>query len=258
MIKTLDDFQLSDILPDSLKSDPDVLALSEGLTIVYKQIYEQTKTIKFHEGIPDHLLDFIAYEENVDFYDTSLSVPEKRNLIEKAQFIHKIKGTVAAVEAVVSIFFKNAEVIEWFDYGGNPFNFVIEIDSTVIKDGDLNRLVDLVEATKNLRSRLDKIIAKVFKGTFDFQYKSRHYPVPYPITNMFKTAEVDGKVLSIPIQLQTKVRIFDAPYPITNVLRASLVYEKKVGSLLNGTLLITHYTVPYKNTGENFAGEVEL
>lgn len=194
MIKTLEDFELSDLLPDSLKGDPDVLAMAAGLTSVYKEVYAQIQAVKFHEGIPDHLLDFIAYEEGVEYYDANLTIQEKRTLIEKAPLFHKLKGTVAAVEQMVAIFFKKADVVEWFDYGGDPYHFQIEIEQHDIEAEELKKVRVMVEATKNIRSRLEAIILRMPMDTIQLSNKTAERNVPLPITNCFTTDSIKGRV----------------------------------------------------------------
>lgn len=169
MIKGLTNFNLADIFPESLKSDPDSLALAEAITPLLYKIFEQSQNVQFHQGIPDHLLDFIAYEKDVDYYDTSMSNEGKRALIERAQYVHGIKGTVAAVEEVVSIFFKNAKIREWFQYNGRPFFFRIETDEAFKSPSDIARVFRLIESTKNTRSRLEGIW---FKGAGSIQIQA--------------------------------------------------------------------------------------
>jgi phage tail P2-like protein len=169
MIKTLENFEIRDLLPESLKKDPEILAMADALTPIFQQIYQLTSRVKFYDGIPDELLDFIAYEENVDFYDINMTVEQKRALIERAQLVHRLKGTPAAIEEVAAIFFKNAKVREWFEYGGNPFFFKIETDETFKNESEIARLFRLIEKTKNKRSRLEGVW---FKGSGGFSLQA--------------------------------------------------------------------------------------
>ncbi|MGE6379539.1 phage tail protein I [Peribacillus muralis] len=169
MIKTLNSFELRDFIPPSLKNDTEMVALADALTPIFQMIYEKTKLIKQFEGIPDNLLDFIAYEEIVDFYETNMSVKEKRALIDRAQLVHQLKGTPAAIEEVAGIFFKNARVKEWFEYGGNPYFFRIETDEAFKSEVDIARLFRLVNTTKRKSSRLEGVW---FKGNGGFQIQA--------------------------------------------------------------------------------------
>ncbi|MBT2717561.1 phage tail protein I [Bacillus sp. ISL-57] len=169
MIKTLNNFELRDFIPPSLKKDTEIVAMADALTPIFQMIYEKTKLIKQFEGIPDNLLDFIAYEEIVDFYETTMSVEEKRALIDRAQIVHQLKGTPAAIEEVAGIFFKNARVREWFEYGGDPYYFRIETDETFKSEVDIARLFRLIETTKRKSSRLEGVL---FKGDGGFQIQA--------------------------------------------------------------------------------------
>ncbi|MCM3567840.1 phage tail protein I [Neobacillus mesonae] len=169
MIKTLNDFALRDFIPPALKSDQEVVAMADALTPIFSLIFENTSLLKQFDGLPDNLLDFIAYEEQVDFYETVMGVDEKRALIDRAQLVHQLKGTPAAIEEVASIFFKNALVREWFEYGGNPFHFRIETDETFKSEADIARLFRLIDVTKRKSTRLEGVW---FKGDGGFQIQA--------------------------------------------------------------------------------------
>ncbi|MEI2466665.1 phage tail protein I [Niallia taxi] len=125
MIKTLDNFEIGDLLPDNLKKDMNMAALAYALTPIFKRIYAQTQLVQMFEGVPDHLLDFVAFEEAADFYDVNMTNDQKRIIISSAESIHKTKGTVAAVEDVITPFFSKGKVSEWFEYNGDPYHFLI-------------------------------------------------------------------------------------------------------------------------------------
>ncbi len=157
MIKTLDNFSLIDLIPENLKRDPDVAALAEALTPIFIDIYEKTALVKMFEGLPSNILDYVAFEETSDFYDSNMTDEQKREMISKSQYIHKTRGTVAAVEEVASVFFKNPKVVEWFDYNGKPYNFRIETQEPMEDENDIAKLFIMTNKAKNVRSRLEEV-----------------------------------------------------------------------------------------------------
>ena len=106
------------------------------------------------------VLDELAWQFHVDAYDAAADDVEKRRMIISSYTIHKYKGSVYAVgEIVAAVFGEQAKVMEWFDYGGRPYHFKVEVycvDRGAGED-DILRAEQLVMAAKNLRSKLDEI-----------------------------------------------------------------------------------------------------
>ncbi len=154
---------LLDILPDNLKADPQVQALAEAITPELQAIARAIDECLFLprlDELPEDVVDLLAWQYHVDFYDTSLSLEQKRRLVKESFQWHKRKGTPWAVEQVVSIVFPGAKVAEWFDYGGDPYHFRVETEQPLTESTDIDRLIRLINATKNLRSWLDNITIK--------------------------------------------------------------------------------------------------
>lgn len=106
------------------------------------------------------VLDALAWGFHVDGYDATAPDAEKRRMIHNSFTVHKYKGSVYAVKQIVSgVFGSQSDVIEWFDYDGQPYHFkviVYCIDRGAGED-DIQRARDLVTVGKNLRSVLDDI-----------------------------------------------------------------------------------------------------
>lgn len=68
-------------------------------------------------------------------------------------------GTKAAVERAISAIYPNTQVLEWFEYGGEPYHFKLHIDISK-ESGDKDkplRVLERVNFYKNLRSHLDVV-----------------------------------------------------------------------------------------------------
>ena len=100
----------------------------------------------------------LAYQFHVDFYDSSMSLQEKRSLVKNSIRWHMRKGTPAAVEEMVATVFESADTEEWFDYGGEPYHFrVTGIGASIPDVAIINKLVDAINQSKNTRSWLEYI-----------------------------------------------------------------------------------------------------
>lgn len=83
------------LLPYSLKKDPVVVAMYEAVSIQLHEAYEDAHAladVKKVDQLPESMLDLIAYEKHVDFYDNHLTIVQKRELIKSSISWHRKKG----------------------------------------------------------------------------------------------------------------------------------------------------------------------
>lgn len=111
---------------------------------------------------PEHLLPQLAWALSVDDWDSSWPVERKRQVLRDIIYVHRKKGTRAAVERVVSaIRGDDIRVTEWFEDRLNltPGEFTVNYLSTQVPvDGlELQKLVPAINSAKNVRSKLAKI-----------------------------------------------------------------------------------------------------
>ncbi|MFD2016886.1 phage tail protein I [Vibrio olivae] len=64
---------------------------------------------------PKAFLPYLAQSYSVDRWDSNWSEQEKRAAIEAAFYVHKHKGTIAAVRRVVEPFGFLINVVEWWE-----------------------------------------------------------------------------------------------------------------------------------------------
>lgn len=148
--------------PDSLKSDATMLLLAE-LTAEYleKRIEEIDKLYIYAsiDSLPEELLDILAYDFKVDWWDYGYSLEEKRRTLKNSFIVHKRLGTKKAVETAISAIYPNTTVQEWWEYGGEPywFKLIIHVNDAVIDSAKHDRVIQLTNFYKSLRSRLDSV-----------------------------------------------------------------------------------------------------
>ena len=160
--------KLHDILPSSLSADKTISDIIKSLDGIFSDIDKEIELIKLYENLdsqPTEVLDLLAWQYHVDFYDYSYSDDVKRNLIRQSIAWHRRKGTPSAVEDMVTTIYSSAEVQEWWEYGGQPFHFKVNIYGEEITDPvSLNNLRDSVYAVKNARSVFDGFEFYASKG----------------------------------------------------------------------------------------------
>ena len=152
--------RLIDLLPDSIRNDKQVKAAAEALDRELQaatSAIDRTMLLPILDELPESVVDLLAWQWHVDFYDPSLDIAKKRKLVRQSVSWHRIKGTKAAVEAVVSASFEPSKVLEWFEYGGEPFHFKIVTEDATTDQKHLTRLREAIGSAKNTRSWLDAI-----------------------------------------------------------------------------------------------------
>lgn len=148
-------------LPDNLRRDETVRNISRAIE---KELGEVSRAAGFLlllsrlSELSEAFIDELAWQYHVDAYDQTLPLEQKRAMVRQALESHRKKGTAAVVQNAVSIILQEGYVEEWFQYGGEPYHFrVILIRGPMAGEDTLKRLVETVNAVKNVRSWLDYV-----------------------------------------------------------------------------------------------------
>lgn len=151
---------LLQVLPSVLVQDDGMQPLgetaSEALTLLWGKADLPTIYSRIDE-LPESLLDILAKDFKIDWYNYDHPVETKRMVIKDSFYVHKHLGTVGAVKRALSDVWPSFSLEEWFNYGGVPYHFRVAIadsDFTVEKREQAIRYINLV---KNVRSWLDEI-----------------------------------------------------------------------------------------------------
>ena len=109
---------------------------------------------------PIDVLPWLAWALSVDKWDENWSTEVKRNVVRSSVEVHRKKGTLFAIKQAVRAVYSDSDIIEWFEYGGQPYHFMISVD---IGNGqgfsyDLANDVRAVAlSAKNVRSKLEAL-----------------------------------------------------------------------------------------------------
>lgn len=111
------------------------------------------------EDVADEHLDLLAVECRVLFYNSDLSPEIKRKLILNSMYWYMKLGTSQAMREMIDIVFENynTTVEEWHTYGGEPFHFMVAVDSNVTQIS-ISEFLRYLNTVKNARSRFDYLI----------------------------------------------------------------------------------------------------
>jgi len=149
-------------LPDVLKNDESIQALASVIAEELNELASDTNDAIIYariDELSEEVLDILAYDFKVDWWDYSFSLAEKRKILKDSWNVHKSLGTKGAVEKAISAIYPDTKVEEWFEYDGDPYNFKLLIDATYESADPIKhqKVLDGVNYYKNLRSHLEGV-----------------------------------------------------------------------------------------------------
>lgn len=158
------DVPLNQTLPAALQFDPRVVALSTALAEMLQvnaRLIVKTDGIYYRiEELEEKVLDILAADLHADWYDYNGTIEQKRTVIKNNVAIHRRMGTVTGLKTVVESVMGSAELLEWFEYGGEPFYFRVNIDAADLTETEkFEKLLQAISIYKPVRTRLEKVVA---------------------------------------------------------------------------------------------------
>lgn len=149
-------------LPAVLANDENMAALASAVAEVLAARVDEIGRVSIYaqiDKLPNELLDILAYDFKVDWWDANYTLEEKRQTLKDSWNVHRRLGTKAAVVMAISAIYPDTQVSEWWEYGGDPYHFKLLIDATFenVDPAQHQRVLDRVAFYKNLRSVLDEV-----------------------------------------------------------------------------------------------------
>jgi len=110
---------------------------------------------------PANALPWLAWAFGVEDWDTTWSEAQQRAAIAASLTIKRTKGTIGAVTSVVAALGLQARVQEWFRQQplGAPYTYklILTVTQVGFTAEQLNRLIEVINRAKNVRSHLSEI-----------------------------------------------------------------------------------------------------
>lgn len=161
MPKTIYDMDWESLLPEPLKSDKRIYAAAKAIAKQKRAVADaiwNTRVWMEIDNLPEQILDLLAYDLDIRWYDGDYSLETKRSIIKSAFHVYKALGTKGAVKQALKNVYDAVEVYEWFEYGGEPYRFRVLIDTT--NKGETishNQIEAAIRNYKPVRAWLDYI-----------------------------------------------------------------------------------------------------
>lgn len=154
----ISDLDFLRLLPAFMRDDDAVNALANAMNRLFGDPDHRIDTIrtwdKFDE-LNEAECDEMAWELDVDWYDSvGMSLTEKRETLKVAQQVKRKRGTKWAVERLITAYFGEGYVMEWYEMGGEPFTFSVLTTETYISPENYTKFMQAANAAKNERSRI--------------------------------------------------------------------------------------------------------
>ena len=158
----------ADYLPGALKQDPKIKAIAEAVTKEALTVSGEIENVLIYSRIdelPEALIDILAYDMHVDWYDYSFPLKVKRDVLKSSVKVHKKMGTKYAVEKALGALYPQSEVEEWYQYEGEPHHFHIVCDVTENRvTASFQEIINAVMMYKRLSSHLDEVVYQASVG----------------------------------------------------------------------------------------------
>lgn len=159
---SLKNARITDGLPQIVKADPKVQAMSAAIGKQTEKLIEMAKSISVYaciDAAPERVLDLLAMEFRVPMYTVDgYTAEQKRSLVKSALSYWAAAGSGQAVEDICTQIFGDAEIVEWFEVSGRTAGtFRISTSNPNITEDNLGEFRKTVEAVKRLSAHLDQI-----------------------------------------------------------------------------------------------------
>lgn len=147
------------LLPAFMRDDEAAIALSKAMNKIMGEPGKRLNTLRTWDKI-DELseaeCDDLAWELDIDWYDsTGMTLDEKRATIKMAQQIKRKRGTKWAVEQLITAYFGEGYVVEWYDMDdGIPFTFSVLTTNPHTTAENYHKFLEAAKAAKNERSHI--------------------------------------------------------------------------------------------------------
>lgn len=219
-------------IPNNLLFDEKVKnfakALQQPLDEMLEWAFKINYTLNLNE-LDDAILDHLLWEKHIGWNEgLSLAATrqQKINLIQTAINTHRRKGTPAAIEQILEALNLPGEVVEWFQYEGNPFHFKVEVTTANITSDTIFLLKQLIKEYKNTRSWLDFVAVKLPQSQYiEIESNKSHYPVYLPICGEIHCEGVPGAGTKKSIEIESKNYTYPVYTPICGEIYTNEVID---------------------------------
>lgn len=156
----LNDIDFVKLLPQFMRDDAAVIGLAAGVNQIVRDLAESVKMLSTWDHI-DQLdeteLDELAWELNIQWYDTGANIEVKRDLVKNSDKVFQLLGTRWAVENIITSYFGEGYIEEWFQYDGEPGHFRVFSPNPSLNNERITEFLNILNKVKRASAKLDGI-----------------------------------------------------------------------------------------------------
>ena len=166
---SLYDGQITDLLPWKMAQSTEVRCISYAVQQEHQRMLRlaaHTRTMAVIDELPERILDVLAVELRTPYYQESMDLETKRNIIKRTLLWHTKAGTPSAVSELIEIVFGEGRTEEWFNYTEGPFTpgtFDI-ITNARMTEEMATYFLSIIQRVKNTRSHIRRILVELQMG----------------------------------------------------------------------------------------------
>lgn len=145
--------ELKDLWPD--ETSPEFLSISYAIKLRLADIILKASKVGIAyniDGLDEGVLDYLALELKAPYYEQSLPIEKKRELVKSALIWRSKAGTSGAVQEAIKTIFGYGELEEWYQNGGDMDTFEVVLNSSQAESEDIEKITNILEWIKNVRS----------------------------------------------------------------------------------------------------------
>ena len=263
----LRDARITDGLPRIVAAQP----WAQVLSAVYGELQDRMldyldagMTFSEVDNCDENMLDQMAVYLKIEWYDTNADVETKRRIVRTAIEIQRYSGTVKAVREQASAVYPDSEVEEWFDYGGTPgfWRLNVNITEAPAQYHTIREMEDLLGYTKRLSAHLEQISYMVCRGISVgvkvecMAYRVPECGIPYCGT-YWKPAQL-GYSTGTGLAVMPGTEAFLAFPEITGTIPEVATKGWSAGQDLQTSLAVDGYTINPAEAGDGVTGDLPV
>lgn len=113
------------------------------------------------DNCPMEVLPWLAWAYSVDEWDAAWTEAQQRAAVRASYKVHRYKGTIGSVKDALNALGIGVQVQEWFNQipAGDPYTYklLLEVNQYGVSLAELNKILEVVENSKNLRSHMTSL-----------------------------------------------------------------------------------------------------
>ena len=158
---SLQNARITDALPRIVAKEHWAQAMAYAINRQLAQLVTYAEGVKIFASLdkmPDAVLDALALELRLPYYDQSYTTAVKRELVKGAVPYWATAGTVESLTKILINIFGDAEIEEWFEYGGDPGRFRILTANPAVTGETLEQFTKTAQDVKRLSAWLEEVL----------------------------------------------------------------------------------------------------